>query len=303
MANTNYNRYASVADATPAVALATPAFAMLPWASGTNIQLMSTTAPSPTMMPNGASAGIFNTAYWVEGTFSGQLGRDVSIDNAFQSLLMNAYASKVLIPGSIDKPVCYEKTFTDAGVSFYRQARGCQHSKLDIKWDAEAIVDFSTDFTGLSDSRVTTMITGATYAQPSATKKLTGADVTVTIGALGTTQLKKGSISVSVDRKPQTVCGPSLYAVGVGTSGSRKVEYSFSFYKRDFTFESALLNNAVMSVAVNFGAANTGYKFESANVIFETPDDEDDDSGQLITVKGTAAYDTTALADLKITQL
>ncbi len=303
MANTNYNRFASVADATPAVALATPAFGTLPWASGTQIQLMSTTVNSPVMMPNGASAGIYNTAYWVEGTFSGQFGRDNSIDLALQSLLMNAYATKVLIPGQVEKPVAYEKTFTDAGVSYFRQARGCQHSKLDIKWDAEAIVDFSTDFTGLSDSRVTTMITGATYAQPSNTKKLTGTDVSVTIGALGTLQLKKGSISIDMARKPQTVCGPSLYAVGVGTSGSRKVEYSFSFYKRDFTFETALLNNVSVPVAVNFGAANTGYKFESANVVFETPDDEDDDSGQLITIKGTAAYDPTALADVKITQL
>jgi hypothetical protein len=147
------------------------------------------------------------------------------------------------------------------------------------------------------------MIVGAAYAQPSTTKKLTGADVTVTIGSLGTVQLKKGSISISTDRKPQTICGPSLYAVGVGTSGSRKVEYSFSFYKRDFTFETALLNNASVPVAVNFGAANTGYKIESANVTFETPDDEDDDSGLLVTVKGTAAYDNVALADVKFTQL
>ena len=303
MANTNFNRFASVADAAPAVALTAPAFGILPWASGTEIRLMSASTVSPVMMPNGASAGTYNTSYWVEGTYSGQFGRDASIDLALQSMLMNAYSTKVLVPGQLEKPVCYEKTFTDNGASFYRQARGCQHSKLDLKWDAESIVNFSTDFTGLSDSRVATMIVSATYAQPSNTKKLTGADVSVTIGSLGTAQMKKGSISIDMARKPQTVCGPSLYAVGIGTSGARKVEYSFTFYKRDFTFETALIGNVAQAVSVNFGAANTGYKFDSANVVFESPEDEDDDSGQMVTIKGTASYDTTALADLKITQL
>lgn len=303
MANTPYNRYASVADATPSAALAAPVFNLLPWASGTNIRLMSTSVKSPVIMPNGASAGIYNTTYWVEGTFSGQLGRDKSIDNAFQSLMMNAFdGSKVLIPAQVEKPVAYEKTFTDAGVSYFRQARGCQHSKLEIKWDAEGIVDFSTDFTGLSDSRVTAMITGASYVQPSTTKRLTGGDVSVTLGTLTGLQLKKGSISIDMARKPQTVCG-TPYAVGLGVSGSRSVEYNFSFYKRDFTFETALLNNASLAVAVNLGGVGTGYKIESANVTFETPEDEDDDSGQMITVKGTAAYDVTALADVKFTQL
>lgn len=302
MANTNFNRYASVADPTPATALTTPAFGILPWASGTNIQLKSTTTVSPVMMPNGASAGNYNTAYWVEGSFSGQLGRDASIDLAFQSLLMNAYSTKVLVPATTEKPVCYEKSFYEGASTFYRQARGCQHSKLDIKWDAEGIVDFSSDFTGIGDARSATIITGATYTQPSSTVKLVGTDVLVTIGSLTTTQMKKGSISIDMARKPQTVCG-TTYAVGVGTSGQRKVEYSFTFYKRDFTFETALIGNTPLAVAVNFGAANTGYKFESARVIFEAPQDEDDDSGQMITVKGVASYDTTALADLKITQL
>ena len=302
MANTTFNRYAATADATPTVALVTPAFNILPWASGTNVQLKSNSTVSPTMLPNGASGGTYNTSYYVEGNFSGQFARDNAIDLALQSLMMNTISTKVLTAGSTEKPVCYEKAFFETAGTFYRQARGCQHSKFDLKWDADNVIEFSSDFTGIGDARSATIITGATYVQPSNTVRLTGGDVTVTIGSLGTTQLKKGSLSISIPKKPQTICG-SQFAVGVGTSGQRTVEYNFTFFKRDFAFETGLIGNTAQAVTLTMGAVNTGWKFESAKVIFESPQDEEDDSGQLISIKGVASYDTTALCDVKITQL
>ncbi len=303
MANTPFNRFASAADPTPGAALAAPVFNILPWATGTNIQLKSSSVVSPVIMPNGASAGQTNTSYWVEGSCSGQLTRDPTIDNALQSLLMNTITAKVLTPGTIEKPIVYEKMFVEGGTSYFRQARGCQHTKLDLKWDADGIVDYSSDFTGLSDSRVTAMITGATYTNPTAGKLLGGNDVTLTLGgSLVSTQLKKGSLTIDMPRSGQTVCG-ALNPVGVGFGGSRKVSYSFSFYKRDFSFETALIGNAGISVGLIIGAAGTGYRIDSANVNFDAPQDEDDESGGLVTITGTAGWNAAAGADVKFTQL
>lgn len=302
MANTPLIRFSSVADPAPATALATPAFAVLPSASGTQIQLKSSSTTSNVFMPNGASAGATNSSYWLEGTFAGQLTRDPTIDLAFQSLLMNAYASKVLTPGSVEKPLTYEKMFAEGGTNYFRHARGCQHTSLSLDWDAEGNVDFSSDFIGLVDSRVTTAITGATYANPTAGKLLTGNDVSVTIGGLTTNQLKSGSVTIEMGRSVQSVCG-SLYGVGIGFGGARTVSYEFSFYRRDYTFEQALVGNVTVPVEVNFGTAGNGYKFTSAKVSFEAPQDADDDSGQLVTITGTAGWDAAAAADVKITQL
>ena len=303
MANTPLNRYASCDDATPGSALATPAFNILPWASGTQIQLKSSSVVSPVFMPNGASAGQTNVSYWVEGSVTGQLMRDPTIDRALSSLLMNSFTSKVLKPGTTEKPVCYEKMFVEGATSYYRQARGCQHTKMEIKWDADSIVDYTTDWIGQSDSRVTTMVTGATYTNPSTSLKLGGNNVVVSLGgSLVATQLKKGSVSIELARKTQTVCG-SVSPIGMGFGGARSVSFSLSFYKRDFTFDNALIGNTPISVGVAFGGANTGYSFTSASVVFDAPQDEDDESGMLVTVTGKAGWDATAATDLTVTQL
>lgn len=303
MASTIYNRYAMVADPTPSAALAAPAFALLPWASGTNIQLKTSSVVSPVMMPNGASAGQQNTAYWVEGSFNGQLMRDPTIDRVMESLFMSAFAAKVLTPGQTEKPFAIEKSFVDGATTYYRQARGLQTTKIDLKWDAEGNVEFSSDFVGLADSRSTTMITSATYADPSTTKKLTGTDVNLILpGVSGPIQMVKGSLSIDMGRKQQTVCG-NTYAVGIAASAARKVAYSFSFLKRGFAFETAMLPGSPLSAGLIFGGTDTGYRFDSQSIVFDSPQDEDDEMGQLITVSGVAGYNSTAKADITVTQL
>lgn len=302
MASTTDNRYSMTADATPGASLTAPAFSVIPYTSGMAVQVKSQKVEFGTMMPNGASAGQTNTAYWPEVSLSGTLCRDTSYDLVFQSALRGPLVAKVITPGSVARPFAVEKTVYEELTTLYRQARGVQTSTFEIKWADDAEVSVTGEGVGTSVSHSTTMSNAATYIAPSNTKKLTGTDVTVTIGALTGLQLKKGSISYDHAKKPQTICG-STAAIGVGTSGVRKITYSFTFYMRDWAIVQATLTGNPMAVAVNLGGVNTGYKFESAAVTFDAAQDEDDDSGQLVTITGTAAYDGTALADLKITQL
>lgn len=302
MASTTDNRFSMVADPTPAVALTGAAFTVIPYTSGIAVQMKSQKVEFSTMMPNGASAGQSNTSYWPEASLSGTFCRDSSYDLAFQSGLRGTLTSKVITPGVTAKPFAIEKTVYEELTTLYKQARGMHLSSFEIKWEADSEVSFSGEAIGVSGSHGTTMSNAATYAPPSNTKKLTGSDVTVTIGSLTTSQLKKGSISFEHARKQQTVCGTTV-AVGVGTSGARKITYSFTFYQRDWAIHAATITGAAQAVSLSIGGVNTGYKFDSASVTFDAAQDEDDDSGAMVTITGTAAYDATALCDLKITQL
>ncbi|MDH7971040.1 phage tail tube protein [Sphingomonas sp. AR_OL41] len=303
MANPSDIQYAIIAETTPGTTPATPAFLRFPNILGDTVQLTNETIQSATIAPGRAGFGVTKAGYKAAGGLKTHFQRDASVELMLQSGMGGTWTTNVLKAGNTDSYYTLEKRFTEAGVSYYRQFKNCTTDKIAISGDATSAIDLSFDVMGTNDARSATMITGATYANSGTTRKLTGLDAgTVTIAGV-TGQYAKFAITIDHTREAQFALG-SANAIGIGTSGMRKVTFDVTMFRRDWSIETALLNDTPIAASITFGAVSTGYTFLFPAVVLTTaPQDVEDNSKLFVTLSFTAQYDTTLGTDVQITRL
>jgi hypothetical protein len=305
--NPSDTTYAIIAETVEGTTPATPAMLRMDFIPGNTPTYVSDVLTSPTIKPNRASAGQRKLAFRVEGGLDVHFKRDAAIELLLPSALSSgAWAANVIKAGITDTSVTIEKKMLDGTTPIYHRFRGCQVSKFQLDVSASEIAKASFDLIGLArDPAASTIITGATYALPSATLPLTGLDMTsVSISGVSGLVARALTLSVEHDREGRDQFGQANPS-SVGTSGFRKVTGNVQFYR------TAALNSALATVETDtpntisftLGGVGTGYTFTLPAAYTALPADVEDNSKQLISVDFVAGFDNTAGTDLQVTRL
>lgn len=299
------DRYAIVGETVAGTTNATPAFLVVKDTGSTAINSKANQVASAVLDDTRSGNGTRKTAYWSEGTIATELKRTPSSELLFSSVLSNAWVSNDLKGGNVDKSFTVEKRFTATdGNSYFHRAAGCQVSKMTLSADTGSLATISYDLMGQQTTSGTTIITGATYAEPASTLTLGGIDLrNFSITGLATTPVS--SVELSVERTIESLAEMgSTSSLGIATTGSRKVTLTVKLYKSNLSQE-LLFGKSDTPVAVSFdlGTGANGYKFSLPAATYDEPQDEKDGAKSLVTLVFTAMKDATAGTDIVITKL
>lgn len=177
-------RSASILETVPGTTPATPAFATRHGIA--NLMAVPSTFHGRSLVSKGARMGAGLNAIPVAGSFSGTMPYGV-YDNDLATLLQSTWVSNVLKDGKAETAMTVENAFPAGvgGTLTMLRFRGVEAvaGKLMIEAQKEAMLSF--DYIGRgSDPTATTIITGATYTDPTEADPLSsGIDVgTITMG-------------------------------------------------------------------------------------------------------------------------
>ncbi|MGK2911228.1 MAG: phage tail tube protein [Sphingobium sp.] len=266
---------------------------------------------SQTLKASRASAGTRKVGFKAEGGIKTHFKRDDGIELLLTSALSSGawvetgtagVAGDTIKAGNTDTSFTIEKKMVDGSSSYYQRFNGLQVSKFDLSCEASGNAEASFSFLGMG--RTTALTASAlTYANSSQSLALTGLDMgTVSVAGLTGISYRSLSLSVEHDREARDAFGLSS-AVGIGTSGFRKVKLSLQFYRKDFTPEAVLTPDTPIAVSFTIGSGSAGYTFTLPAAIGSLPMDEEDGSKALVSVDFAASYDNTLATDLMITRL
>jgi len=296
-------RFAIVAETVAGTTPTTPVFQVFPFIQGTEPALVSDVVTSEVVRANRSSEGQRKTNFRVEGGLSSQLRRGAVFDLLLQSALSGTWVTNNLNAGNTDTSFTVEKTMFAGATPFFHRFVGCQVSSMNISVSAESTCDVSFDIMGLDRTTATTIVTGATYTQPTATLPLTGLDITnVTVAGL-TAVCRSIDFTVEHEREAHDQLGAAS-ALRIGTGGIRSVTATMTFYRTDLSPDTLLAkSDTPVAVAFNLGSGANGYRIEMPAANYNVPADEVDGSKQLFTVEFRAAFDSVLGTDLRISRL
>lgn len=264
---------------------------------------------SPVLSANRSSAGNRKTNFRVDGGVKTHFCRDAAIELLLSSALSGDWvetgavgdAGDVLKAGDTDTSISIEKKVAGTP-ALYSRFNGCQVSKFALTCQASGNAEASFDFMGMGRTTATTA-SALTYANASSNTKLNGADVSsVTIGGLSGVTFRSLELNVEHNREARDGFGLTS-AIGIGTSGNRKVTLKVSFYRESFSPETVLAGDASVAVSFTIGSGVNGYTVTLPAATANTPMDAEDGSKYLVEVEFTAKYDATAGTDLMITRI
>lgn len=263
---------------------------------------------SPVLSAGRASGGNRKVNYRVEQGIKTHFCRDAAIELLLASALSGTWveagtvgdAGDTLKAGDTDSSLTIEKKVSGT-TSLYSRYTGCQVSKFALTVEASGNAEASFDVMGMGRTTATTA-TSLTYSNASTKLKLAGPDVSsVTIAGLTGVQFRSLELSVEHNREAQDAFG-STAAVGIGTSGNRKVMLTLTFYRENFTPESVLAGDAAVAVSFTIGSGAEGYTVTLPAATASVPSDEADGSKYLVKVEFSARRDATLGTDLQITR-
>lgn len=279
-----------------------PVFLMIDRIIGDEPTLVSDVVETQIASPNREAKVSRKTNFRVEGSLKSQLFRDAATDLFLESAISGAFVSNVAKAGVTDKSFTIEKKMLNGATALYKRYLGCQVSKFTMSVEAGGSVDTSFDLIGMSSPTPNgAILTGATYAQPSNTTKLTGLDTTVTVAGLSV-DFSKVELSVEHTRENSFKLG-SASSRGVATGGNRKIAGVLEFYREDWSPETVFIPDTPVSIVIQCGTGTSGYRFTVHAAVGSIPTDSVDGAKSKVTVNFTGIFDETAGTGLSIAKL
>lgn len=293
------------AETVPGTPNATPTFLKVDRLAGDELQSTNDFVESNVIRSSRSSAGGRKYNFGTGGSLKTEFFRDAAVDLLIQSVLSGTWSSNVIKGGTTDTSFTYEKTYVDTtGTKQYWRAAGCQGTKLSLSCEASGMSSFSADILGYKDIVSTaTMITGATYTNPSSTTKLCGLDITsVSVAGLTAPDFRKLELTVDQPREILDRFGNSG-GRGIGASGMRKVSLSLEFYRSDWIPET-LTSDTPIAVSFTIGGTGTGYTISlpAANIT-NRPQNSGDGAKQIVRMDFIGAEDSGTGTNIQITRL
>ena len=301
--------FAITTEVTPGTTPATGVYKKLDHVPGTAPSYTSDFIESPVLSANRASAGNRKTNFRVENGLKSHLCRDDAIELLMQSAFSGVWTEAgavgeggdTLKASDVDTSLTIEKKVAGSP-TLYSRYNGCQVSKMALSVEASGNAEVSFDVMGMGRTTATSA-SALTYENASSNLKLTGRDVSsVSIAGLTGIQFRSLELSVEHSREARDAFG-SASAVGIGTSGNRKVMLKLSFYRTDFTPEAVLVGDAPVAVSFTIGSGVDGFTFTLPAATAAVPADAEDGSKYMVEVEFTARRDETAGTDLMVTRL
>lgn len=296
----------TVAGTTPA----NPAWKKVDHIPGTSPVYTSDFTEASVVTAGRASAGASKTNFRVEGGIKTNFNADDAIDLFLQSAFAGEWTEAgetgegddILKASDKDTSLSVRKTINGAAPLVSRHT-GIQVSKMTLTCEASGHAEIQFDFMGMG--RVVgapAVMAGETFQEASTTAKLTGKNVSVSIGGLTGVQFRSFELTVEQTKEAFDTFG-STSAAGIGTNGNRKANLNLSFYRKDLQPETLFGEDGTVPVTITVGAAGNGYSFTIPAATSSVPTDEEDGAKMLVSLEMTAKRDATAGTDIFATRL
>jgi hypothetical protein len=198
MSNPADTKYALVREVVEGTTVATPAFTFLDYIPGADFKLDTKSLSSDVMRQNRSMAGFRRTNRSASGSLKTHFRRDTAIDMLLESGMSGTWSGNVLKAGTTDCTHTIEKIMYEKGVPDYTRALGMMVRSFNLTVDASSNAEITFDMIGMNKTVSTSMITGATYTDPTQGQELIGDDVGV-ISIAGLNGLVYNSIELSVE--------------------------------------------------------------------------------------------------------
>ncbi|RSU71327.1 hypothetical protein BRX37_21365 [Sphingomonas sp. S-NIH.Pt3_0716] len=258
------------------------------------------TVSSSALYAKRQSGGVRTMGGSVSGSFDFELKRSPAIDILLASALSGQWSGNVLQAGDQDSSFSILKTTGDADDLFHCYT-GVQASELSLTTETVAMVEASTTLIGMNyvDPIAYEPGEALVFQEDAGGFPLAAIDVTASIAALPSIDVRSATLTVSHEREAKAALGP-VSTIGVGTSGARTATLEVTFYRRDFAPETALVNDATTSVALTIGSGADGYVINMPAAQASWPEESVDGASVLVTMTFTAKVN--AQGDIKITK-
>jgi hypothetical protein len=263
VAHGSQTRLAYLMETTPGVIPATPTWQVARYVSEA-ISLDKQTVSSDEVRPDRNRTDLTDVGRQVTGSVNTLLSYS-TFDDWLAALFSADWSTNVLKNGNVQKTMAFEKTFELGANDVYARYRGCRMNTLDLQLNAKQNVTANWGVMGIgSPNPETTIITGATYTDPTTTPVINAA---LNVGSLGLTgitnapKLQALSLRINNNIYPVDVVGQyETYDYGLGlfdVSGSMTAV----FENKDLF--DAVINHTDLNLSFTLGAsANNRYRFQ-----------------------------------------
>lgn len=280
---------------------------ILPVAANQNpISFSTADIVSNTKRPNGAKNGLQRGPKSGTGTMNMPLMFSPVYSQLLEGSLRGKFTTtgtKTLKPGTTDSTFSILQLLAPgaAGSAALSVAKGSTITKATLSAEAGSAVTIAFDFLSAAEDQLQTDSAVVATDVLSTAYEFTGADVnTLNIAGLTTIQWKSMQLEWGQPRNNRYVLGSNT-AIGNAPSDQRDVKLTIRAYRDSWVLDQQLTGQR-QAFSFNVGTAGAGYGF----FIFghaSIPQTELDSESMYVNIEISGAYDTTAAADLYITQL
>lgn len=301
MANPADTLFSVVRETVAGTVPATPAFKTFDALSSSGFTYETPMITSDALKANRGIANNRRGPGSATGTLAGEFRRDTTNDMLIEGAIGGAFSSDVATAGATDFYHTVEKKMVEGAAPMYFRYSGCLVNSMSLSIDPKNKGEISFALTGMSETKGTAIVTGATYGAPTQGVMLIGTDVgSINLGG-ATAQYASLEFSVETNREAQfALFNPS--AIGIGTGANRSVKLTVKAYRRSLALDTLLASDTPVAVEFSIGAAGTGYKFSMPAMVASAPKDEVSGNSALVSIELMAQNDATGV-DLKVTRL
>ena len=294
----------TVAGTTPT----TGALQRIPHIPGSGPTFTSDVLESAQLSKGRQAGGTRKAGYRSEGQLKTHFARNAATNLLLESALSATFVEAgdvgdggdTLKGSDQDVSFSMEKRVSGAP-NLFSTFKGMQVSKFTLTVDASSNAEATWDFIGMDRATATTP-SALTYVDAADTLKLAGPDVNnVSITGLPGLQFRSLELSVEQTKEARDAFGATK-AIGIGTSGNRKVTLNLTFYRADLQPEAILGGNAEVAVSFTIGTGADAYTFTLPKASASIPQDVEDASKYLVQVEFTAGRDNASDTDIIVTR-
>lgn len=268
-ANTRDAQVAYVAEVTPGVTPATPAFKLLRATDeDTAVERQFSFSAEKDGKRGQKNANLIGRKG--SGGYKGELVYGAN-DDIIEGLLCGAWATDVIVDGKSKLTFTIETKFETGGTDIYKRLRGAEVESMSFNYKANDVATFSVGFMARASDFANAGVAGATYAAVNSNPVLTTAD----FASLTMTGLTVGCVaSLDVDFKNNLDPLNCLGSIDVTdfTQGTFEASGKMSVVLSDDEYDLLQAYSAGTATSLSFQAgrsAGSRYLFELPNVIFE----------------------------------
>lgn len=302
MADTSDGTLAFIAEVTPGVTPATPAFKYIRMTGETLSQNVDTLV-SNEIRPDAMVADVRRSTVQVGGEINFELSKDTNFEDLMSAAMRGTFAANVLKGGVVKNSFTFERKIVGASVTNYLRFLGCRIETFSLNIQPDQIVTGSMGVMGTSHETDTSIITGATYGAAGTNAVMAGADVTaIALSGVAGVDYLSATINLTNNLRVQRKLGTTA-ARGVGY-GRRQISGEIKAYFEDTNAYNTFINDSTPALSCTISDGTNSYAINVPKIRItsgEVPN-EGNDNDFIVTLGYTALYDSGISSDMQITR-
>jgi hypothetical protein len=271
-----------------------------------SITLDKQTISSDEVRPDRNRTDLTDVGRQVNGSINTLLSY-TTFDDWLAALLSGDWSTNVLKNSNVLKTAAFEKTFELGANDVYARYRGCRFNTLDLQLQSKQNIQANWGILGLgSPAPTTTIITGATYTDPTTTPVINAG---LNVGSLAvagvTVSPKMQSLSLRINNNISPVDVIGQYDTYDYTYGLFDVTGTMTTLFESKDMYEAVVNHSDLSLSFTLGAAaNNKYSFSIPKIkaMNGSPVGPGNGRAVVMEVPFSAIFDQTLGATMSITR-